>query len=142
MRANLKHMTALAKKHTDIDMDKRQLDSKRVQIMDIFGEHRIGEFKVGEQKLQVLVEWRKYGHQSPIDFQICQELFARLNAIVKQLSSPKLKEIRALHCRGYSHDEHRQAFGVLYDIPRSMCPKLDPVEPTTLHQVKIGRAHV
>lgn len=133
MRVNLKQMTTLAMNY--IDTDKKQLDSKWVQIMDTFGDHGIGEVTIGEQKLQVLVEWRKYERQSRLDEQISRELFARLNAIVKQLSDPKPNEIRALHCRGYFHDENRRAFGVLYDIPRSTNTELGPVEPITLHQV-------
>jgi hypothetical protein len=47
----------------------------------------------------------------------------------------------ALHCSGYYHDESRQAFGILFNIPRSISTESDLVQPTTLHQLLADTAH-
>jgi serine/threonine protein kinase len=128
----LKNMTALARDQLETDTSQMQVESKTVLLMAEFGEHSIGEVKQEEQTRQVLVEWRKYGHQNA-DQAVNQELFARVNGIAKLLSVQQPEVIRALHCSGYFHEESRYAFGVLYDIPRSMNP--DPIQLITLQEL-------
>jgi hypothetical protein len=140
MRATLKQMTALAKDQSETDTSTMQVEPGTITLISRFNEHSIGQVTKEKQVRQVLVEWRNYAHQSS-DEVIGKELFGRLNAIAKQLSIEKPREMRALQCSGYYHSENRTAFGVLFDIPLSTNTELDPVEPTTLCHIIGDTAH-
>jgi serine/threonine protein kinase len=130
---SLKHMNTLMTTQPEAAARQTQFKSEMVSLKYQFGEHTIGTIEQNKQRHSILVEWRRYGHQSA-DKSVNRELFTRLNAIVTQLSLEKPPGIRALDCLGYFHDEVRSAFGVLYKIPSST-DALTHMKPTTLHNL-------
>jgi serine/threonine protein kinase len=135
LSTSLKQMITLMENTHITDTSQTQIKSSAVFLdRNKIGEHNTAHLRDGRKTWQVLVEWRKYGRDSA-DESISRQLFARLNAIVKQLSVKKPESIRALHCRGYFHDESQHAFGILYEIPRQeSSADSTSIQNTTLHQ--------
>ena len=130
----LKHMTTLMMDDHDMDPNSRQMDSSKITIIENFGDHSIGQFESEGQMHKVLIEWRRFQNYSA-DIAISRKLFARLNAIVKQLSIDKPASMRTLRCIGYYLNESWPAFGILYEIIPSVNPGSSPAQYSTLHQL-------
>lgn len=129
MRATLTQMTRLVVDYSQMHGSLRLLNTAAIKIGKSFGDHYIGSFSDNGVVRQILVEWRYYTKELPVET-ANQELFVRVDAIADLLSQEKPDEFRALHCRGFFHDESRCAFGVVFDFPLSTAG----VEPITLHE--------
>ena len=131
LSAALKRMSTQMMDNHDMDTSQRQIESSKMRIIGKFGDYNFGQIKIDGHKNRMLVEWRRYEDYSS-DEVISPQVFVQLNATVKRMSADKPASMRVLNCCGYYQNEHRNAFGILYEMPHSMGRESNPIQYTTL----------
>lgn len=133
MRANIKHINNLLARDPVSESRKMQIESSAMEIRDPFGDHHLGRYNNGQSSRPVWVEWRRYGRHGA-DERTMENLYQRTARIAELLSQEKPEAFRTLQCGGFFHEPQRAAFGVIFEIPKSVVAG-DSLKPTSLRQV-------
>ncbi|KAI1414102.1 kinase-like protein [Hypoxylon sp. FL1857] len=130
MCAIIKHMTLTVENGNSCQGSTRSLRLEDVTLKERFGAHRVGILTGNHVPLPAWIEWRTYTRHGA-NQDIIENLYKRVASMVEVLSQEKPETFRTMTCTGFFHDPGNGAFGIVFEIPRT----LGAFQPISLRQV-------